>query len=210
VTDPFADPLGPAPDFFGTPAPVHGQPNGELAALRREVATLRDLVNTQNRAIEAIDGVLGKLIDAREGTLQPGPWCYHEPPPTKNVDVLPTWVAWWNLRYAPQEHTKRIPYCWEQHGGLAAEIATLAYGWQKAFNDVKANSDAAQMWHDRWLPGFLQRMRYWAPADCFDGTHKEERRTTGPSTTASSEDDVSPEPVGGRDRGRNSVGRADV
>jgi hypothetical protein len=90
VTDPFADPLGSPPDFFGSPARAHDEPGGELEALRRELATLRDLVNTQSRAIEAIDGVLGKLIDTREGSLQPGPWCYHEPPPMKNVDVLPT------------------------------------------------------------------------------------------------------------------------
>ena len=90
--------------------------------------------------------------------------------------MLATWVAWWNLRYAPLEHTRRIPYCWPEHGGLAAEIATLAFSWHRAFNDAKANHDAAQMWHDRWLPGFHQRMRQWIPTDCFDGTHKEPRR----------------------------------
>jgi len=183
MTDFTDDPLGPPPDFFGGPSSARGQPISEIASLRRELATLRDLVNKQNHAIEAIDGVLGKLIDAREGNLRPAPWCYHQPPPMKDVDILPTWVAWWNLRYGPQEHTKRIPYCWEQHGGLAAEIATLAHTWQRAFDDVKANSDAAQMWHDRWLPGFLQRMRQWVPADCFDGAHKEERPKDGRATT---------------------------
>jgi hypothetical protein len=183
------DPLGPPPDFFGSAGPDHNAPTSEIAELRLEVETLSDLVNRQNRAIEAIDGVLGKLLDAREGELRPAPWCYHEPPTMKNVDVLHTWVSWWNLRYAPQDHTRHIPYCWQQHGGLAAEIATLASTWQKAFNDVKANADAAQAWHDRWLPGFLQRMRYWVPADCFDGTHKEDRRAasqqTLPETTGS-------------------------
>lgn len=179
MTAPIDDPFGPPPDFFGSPSPANGHPNSEVGALRRNLATLSDLVNKQNRAIEAIDGVLGKLIDAREGDLRPAPWCYHDPPPMRDVDILPTWVGWWNLRYAPQEHTKRIPYCWQEHGGLAAEVATLAFTWQKAFNDVKANGDAAQMWHDRWLPGFLQRMRYWVPADCFDGTHKEDRRVSG-------------------------------
>ena len=172
MTDFDDDPLGPTPDFFGSALPNASGPD-EVAQLRREVASLRDLLAAQGRAIEAVDSALAKLIDAREGKLLPASWCYHQPPPMKNVDVLPTWVAWFNLRYVPQEHTKQIPYCWEQHGGLAAEIATLAYGWQKAFDDVKANSDAAQMWHDRWLPGFLQRMRMWAPADCFDGSHRE-------------------------------------
>lgn len=176
MTDRFDDdPLGDPPDFFGEDAGVPSD-TAELVDLRREVAELRDLVRAQGRALEAIDAALSKLFDTREGKLQPAPWCYHQPPPMKNVDVLPTWVAWFNLRYAPLEHSKKIPYCWEEHGGLAAEIATLAVNWQKAFDDVKANSDAAQMWHDRWLPGFLQRMRWWAPAACFDGDHHPDPR----------------------------------
>ena len=173
------DALGEPVDFFGRPtSPPSGaaRDNSEVAGLRREIAELRDLVGHQARALEAVDGVLGKLVDPRDGTPRPAPWCFHQPPPSKDVDILPTWVAWWNTRYAPPEHTRRIPYCWAEHGGLAAEIATLAFSWQRAFNDVKANCDAAQMWHDRWLPGFQQRMRTWIPADCFDGTHKDNRR----------------------------------
>jgi hypothetical protein len=169
------DPLGETPDFFGS-GTSHPTESDEVADLRREVAGLQDLVRAQGRAIEAIDGALAQILDVRDGTLRPAPWCYHDPPPMRNVDVLPTWVAWFNLRYAPLEASKRIPYCWEEHGGLAAEIATLACAWQKAFDDVKANSDAAQMWHDRWLPGFLQRMRWWAPTDCFDGEHRDDPR----------------------------------
>lgn len=174
--DPFDDnPLGGPPDFFGDDAKVVNDAV-EVVDLRREVAELRDLVRAQGRALEAIDAALGKLFDTREGKRRTAPWCYHQPPPMIDVDVLPTWVAWFNLRYAPLEQSKRIPYCWEDHGGLAAEIATLAVNWQRAFDDVKANSDAAQMWHDRWLPGFLQRMRWWAPAGCFDGDHHPDPR----------------------------------
>lgn len=173
--EPF-DPLG-GPDFFGEAA------GPDLAELRRDLQTVREMVNQHSRVIEAIDGVLGRLIDVREGTLHPAPWCYHQPPPMTDVDVLPTWVAWFNLRYAPQEHSKRIPDCWQLHGGLAAEIATLAATWQRAFDDAKANTDAAQMWHDRWLPGFLQRMRQWVPADCFDGDHRDPRPASTPRVT---------------------------
>ena len=169
MTDPL-DPLDAPTDFFGG-----SMADSELAALRQQLQTLTDSVSQHSRSIESIDNVLSRLVDVREGTLRQAPWCYHQPPPMKNVDVLPTWVAWFNLRYAPPEHTKRIPDCWEQHGGLAAEIATLAATWQRAFNDTKANTDAAQMWHDRWLPGFMQRMRQWAPADCFDGNHRDPR-----------------------------------
>lgn len=177
MTEPPDDPWSDtAPDFFGRPPDQPEGGAGRISALRRDVTDLRERIDQQNRAIEAIDGVLAKLVDLREGQLQPAPWCYHQPPPFENVDVLPTWVAWWNLRYGPQEHTKRIPDCWEQHGGLAAEVATLAFTWQRAFHDTKANTDAAQMWHDRWLPGFLQRMTSWVPADCFDGDHRESRQ----------------------------------
>jgi hypothetical protein len=170
------DPLGETPDFFLSADPTDPGEPGEIADLRSSVANLTDLVRAQGRAIEALDGALSSIVDVRDGTLVPAPWCYHQPPPMINVDVLPTWVAWYNLRYAPREATKRIPYCWEQHGGLAAEVATLAHSWQRAFHDVKANTDTAQMWHDRWLPGFLTRMRWWAPTDCFDGDHRDDPR----------------------------------
>lgn len=182
MTDNFDDPFGDPPDFFGPTST--GPAGGDLGGLRRELDTLRELVQSQSRAIEAIDEVLSQLIDVRDGQLLPAPWCYHEPPPAEDVDVLPTWVAWFNLRYVPLDPTKQIPYCWPEHGGLAAEIATLAFAWSKAFDDVKANHDAAQMWHDRWLPGFLQRMRFWAPRECFDGAHRPNRRAdTSANTT---------------------------
>ena len=175
MTSADEDPLGEPIDFFGSPVEPANDPADELADLRRQLASLRELVHTQARAIEAVDDVMGKLVDTRQARPQPAPWCYHQPPPVDNVDVLPTWVAWFNSRYTPLDHTKHIPYCWPEHGGLAAEIASLAFAWRKAFDDVKANHDAAQMWHDRWLPGFLSRLRWWAPSECFDGTHKPSR-----------------------------------
>ncbi|GAB3917775.1 hypothetical protein GCM10011575_41820 [Microlunatus endophyticus] len=173
------DPLDGPDDFFGNPST-------DVEQLRQELRSLRDMVAQHSRILEAIDGVLDRLVDTREGKLRTARWCYHQPAPMHGVDVLPTWVAWYNLRYAPQAHTQRIPYCWEQHGGLAAEIATLVASWQHAFNDAKANTDAAQTWHDRWLPGFLQRMRQWVPADCFDGNHREPRTTPEPEETLQS------------------------
>lgn len=174
MTDSFDDAFGEPPDFFGPPP--SGAGGGDIASVHRELATLRELVHSQSRAIEAIDGVLARLVDTREGQLRPAPWCFQDPPPVEGVDILPTWVGWFNLRYVPIDQTKQIPYCWAEHGGLAAEVATLAFTWRKAFDDVKANHDGAQMWHDRWLPGFLQRMRSWAPGECFDGSHRPNRR----------------------------------
>ena len=181
AADDLDDILGGQVGFFGPESgdlmhDVDGLTGAEaIKALRGELANLRQHIALQDAAIEALDVALAKVIDVRDGTLRPAPWCYHEPPPMKNVDVLQTWVAWFNLRYAPLEHHKQIPYCWQEHGGLAAEIATIVHAWRRAFNDAKANTDGAQMWHDRWLPGFLLRMRTWVPADCFDGSHREFR-----------------------------------
>lgn len=188
MTDFSVGPFGEPVDFFGAPAAgAESHDLGDVADLRRQLASLRELVHSQARAIEAMDEVMGKLVDLRDAKVRPAPWCIHEPPPVDNVDVLPTWVAWFNLRYAPIDHTKQVPYCWQEHSGLAAEIATVAFSWRKAFDDVKANHDAAQMWHDRWLPGFLSRMRWWAPVECFDGTHKTSRLQPRPrELTASS------------------------
>ena len=170
------DPLGRAARLLRLPRrPANDPQQDEIAELRREMATLRELVRTQGRAIEAIDAVLSKLVDTREAACGRRPGATTSRHPMSNVDVLPTWVAWFNLRYAPHEATKRIPYCWEQHGGLAAEIATLAYAWQKAFDDVKANTRRRPDVARPLAPRLPQRMRWWAPTDCFDGTHKPNR-----------------------------------
>ena len=162
-------------DAFADPTEDGPADLGGLAQVQADVEGLRALFAEQVEAIEAIDDVLGRLVDLRDGTLKPAPWCYHEPPPHEGVDVLPTWVAWWNLRYAPNDAQLRIPDCWAEHGGLAAEVATLEATWRKAFNDARAAPDAAQNWHDRWLPGFLARMKMWLSSDCLSGEHRDPR-----------------------------------
>lgn len=172
--DPF-DSFGSAPDSFEQRfAAENGSGrDDEMTSLRREVTLLKGTVTKQTRAIVAIDEVMGRLFDLREGKESRTPWCYHDPPPAgPHVDILPAWVAWWNLRYAPTSRAQQIPYCWLEHDGLAAEIATLYWTWRKAFFDAKATADAAQTWHDRWLPGFQARMKTWVPTDCLNGNHR--------------------------------------
>ena len=77
----------------------------------------------------------------------------------------------------PLEHTKRIPYCWAQHGGLAAEIATLAYSLAPSVQRRQSqHTTPPRCGTTAGSPASYQRMRWWAPTDCFDGTHKEPRR----------------------------------
>lgn len=85
---------------------------------------------------------------------------------------LSVWVAWLGRHYIDPDTSKSIVYdCWQQHDAVIAELATLWQAWRAAFLDTKASPDAAQNWHDRWLPGFMQRRDVWFHKDCRNGRH---------------------------------------
>jgi len=87
--------------------------------------------------------------------------------------TFPVWVAWLGSHYVIPETGKSIVYdCWAKHDAVVAELATLWQVWRAAFLDPKASPDAAQNWHDRWLPGFMQRRDTWFHKDCRNGTHR--------------------------------------
>lgn len=133
-----------------------------------------------------------KLTDQVAGLRGPGgaretvPWLHTDPPAmlTQGVPVdatddvsledeqLSAWVEWLALAYQPVQPAHKLPACWAEHPGLRAELLTLFHVWQTAFLDPQAAPDAAQNWHDRWLPGFLSRMPNWAPGSCLNGKHK--------------------------------------
>ena len=86
---------------------------------------------------------------------------------------FPVWVAWLGSHYVMPETGQSIVYdCWAKHDAVVAELATLWQVWRAAFVDPKASPDAAQNWHDRWLPGFMQRRDTWFHKDCRNGTHR--------------------------------------
>ena len=165
-------------DFFEPPPDPDDNPApgtlGDAPAPAEEIAELRAILDQQQTVLVAIDEALAKIIDARTGKIARAPWCYHDPPqPGEGEDELTVWVSWWNASYAPLQTKNQIPPCWGLHGGLAAEIATLYHTWRRAFHDAKATAEAAQTWHDRWLPGFLHRMELWCSDECRRGQHRE-------------------------------------
>jgi len=99
--------------------------------------------------------------------------------------TFPVWVAWLGSHYVIPETGKSIVYdCWAKHDAVVAELATLWQAWRAAFLDPKASPDAAQNWHDRWLPGFMQRRDTWFHKDCRNGNHRVPRDVI-PSNTHS-------------------------
>lgn len=51
--------------------------------------------------------------------------------------------------------------CWPLHPGLAHELAALYGAWVTAFSGGLSSAELALAWHDRWLPGFHDRLPGW-------------------------------------------------
>ncbi len=82
---------------------------------------------------------------------------------------LTDWVDWLNDVYAAYPG-QRIPPCWRQHPGLAAELLTLNHTWRTAFLDARS-PEAAQTWHDYQLPALQGRLTHYLHPDCPAGQH---------------------------------------
>ncbi|MGW4883465.1 hypothetical protein [Streptomyces murinus] len=76
--------------------------------------------------------------------------------PTELMAPMPAWLdsvcRWLNGRYAWQPQDV-IPPCWEQHEGLADQIAALAFARIEVYADV----GSAVVWHEQY-ERFLSRM----------------------------------------------------
>ena len=84
-------------------------------------------------------------------------------------------VHYYNDTYVGRSGTRAvaIPDCWLDHPGLLAELATLTYTWRAAHIGKHANIRDAQYWHDRWRPGFAERLATeWTHTHCLTDIHK--------------------------------------
>lgn len=108
--------------------------------------------------------------------MDPAPWVWYVPPeltadPQANVHLF---VAWYNEVYVGSENgrARPIPACWDQHPGLAMEIAALAALWHSANRGRGATPRDAQTWHHQWRPAFINRLPEWIHPHCLDGYHR--------------------------------------
>jgi len=113
----------------------------------------------------------------------PAPWVWFSPPAPDDPDedaeedprvFVENFVAAYNTMFAGIEggRAKPIPGCWEEHPGLAMEVASLAYSWRAANMGPAASIREAQYWLHQWRPGFTERLLHWVHADCLDGDHR--------------------------------------
>lgn len=149
------------------------EPITQILTLLDELAGRVQHLTSRVEALEQTHaGVGGDRYDGRAA------WVIHDPPETHGngvTAVLQRFVAWYNAVYIgmPATRARRIPDCWPEHPGLAAEIATLAYSWLDANLGRTASPRDAQYWHHTSRPGFADRLtREWVHPQCVDGRHR--------------------------------------
>lgn len=64
-----------------------------------------------------------------------------------------------------------IPPCWPLHPALERELTTAYWTYYEAFETPHSSASAAQVWHDRYLPGLHARLTAWTTPDCRNGNH---------------------------------------
>lgn len=115
-------------------------------------APLETRVTELERAFDVLVGVIEDLKTAAQTTTGQATSWQPQPPPTD----LAAWVDWFiTTGCVPAQPDHRIPPFWSQHPGKFTELTTLWHTWQNAFLHPAADPEAAQNWHDRWLPGLF-------------------------------------------------------
>jgi hypothetical protein len=88
-----------------------------------------------------------------------------------HLTLLLDWSDYLNHTYAWRP-THLIPPCWPLHPALERELTTLYWTYYEAFETPPASASAAQVWHDRYLPGFHARLPTWTHPECHHGNHQ--------------------------------------
>lgn len=168
---------------FGGPDPYDDDPYDSGPPTQTD-PMVGQRIGALEKAVEQLLATVGQIVERRESDGQQAPWCVHQPPDLEEdddsdgLDPLDRWVEWANQIYRHQNWEPErllVPVCWRVHPGLAAEVATLMWTWQRAFVDAAATADAAQNWHDRWLPGYLGRLSSWVDSGCLKGSCRRQR-----------------------------------
>lgn len=59
----------------------------------------------------------------------------------------------------PAGEAGTLPRCWPKHPAACNELWTLYLLWDNAFANEETGPREAGDWHDRWLPGILERLK---------------------------------------------------
>jgi hypothetical protein len=53
---------------------------------------------------------------------------------------------------------RKLPPCWYRHPDAVVELSWLCQEWHRVYRSSKGTPAAADEWHDRWLPGTVNRL----------------------------------------------------
>jgi hypothetical protein len=119
--------------------------SGQVAMFRLEVKQLRE--------------ELAKAASKHQLKPPPAPWwCVDQAAGEVMLADLRKWVETFLQRHYPG-YLARLPRCWERHPEAVWELSTLRAEWERVYGD-EDNRDlrGALDWHDRYLPGVINRL----------------------------------------------------
>ncbi|MCW2855514.1 MAG: hypothetical protein JWR52_1129 [Marmoricola sp.] len=125
----------------------------------------QDLDRLASEVTDAYTDVIARLDDPHDpsGTTRaPAAWSWRTIGPHAADQLwaqLRGWVDWLRARYPL---AKRIPRWWDEHPEFVEELTALWLAWQFAYEQSDPPMTAAADWHDRWLPGLLDRLEHGA------------------------------------------------
>jgi len=147
-----ADSTPPAADPIGRELIRHAQ---LISQLRRDLDELAS--GTTDLAADLMSR-LEHLSGGDTTRTATRPWCWRDLGPKAEEELrsqLTDWVSWLRSRYPL---AKKIPPCWAKHPEIVEELTALWLAWQHAYAEAEGPLTAAADWHDRWLPGLVQRL----------------------------------------------------
>jgi hypothetical protein len=129
---------------------------------------------TDDTPLHFTEADLAHLYARHLSRTEPPPWTAADLDPAEraaHLDLLLQWVDHLNATYA-WHPAQLIPPCWPLHPGLQRELTTLYWTYYEAFETPPTSPSAAQVWHDRYLPGFQSRLPAWTTSQCQQGNHQ--------------------------------------
>ncbi|MBO0804548.1 MAG: hypothetical protein J2P25_15920 [Nocardiopsaceae bacterium] len=155
----------------------------EVEELRRLVGTLRSTVTRWDAKLKGEAGAvlslrldlkhLGEKVDRIQAQVT-GHRPEKAPPAPRWDDLdqadeaaqLAALREWVNGMLRLQYPDYALPRCWEAHRTALWELGTLHAEWKQVYDSPDgADPEAAMIFHDRWLPGVLNRLNKAIPCD---------------------------------------------
>jgi len=131
--------------------------SGQVVMLRLEIKQLRE--------------ELAGSAEKRRAKQPPAPWwCVGRDEGEAMLAALREWVDGFARRHYP-DYLARLPHCWASHAEAVWELSTLRAEWERIYGDEE-NRDlpGALNWHDRFLPGVINRLAAAIKCDAADCT----------------------------------------